>query len=190
MIHFPGRGVSLQVSCASAFRTEKKVKSDDRTWLTVDEYDRLPPWLGLSADNHAPEVASGSGDPALYLARTTGCRVTGIDANEGGVTTDSQIAATSGEAQRVRFSVADANAHLPFDDGSFDALLRQEDVSDNAAMVADRWCRARRAHKDDLLRIEGEERFEDLQRFFEAVHSLTGQRRLSRITYVAEKRDQ
>jgi SAM-dependent methyltransferase len=231
------------------------------SWLTVDEYERLLPWLNLAAADHVLEVASGSGGPALYLARTTGCRVTGIDANEIGVATASQMAATSGEAQRVRFSVANANTDLPFDRDSFDALMcidsmnhfpnrlgvfrewhrilrpgrralftdpvvitgpvtndelalrssiglflfvpsginerlieqagfrliRQEDVSDNAALVAGRWYRAREAYKDDLLRIEGEERFDGLQRFFEAVRSLTSQKRLSRIAYVVEK---
>jgi len=66
-------------------------------------------------------------------------------------------------------------------------LVRQEDVTDNAALVAGRWHRARQTHKDDLLRIEGEERFEGLQRFFAAVHRLTSERRLSRIAYLVEK---
>jgi len=232
------------------------------SWVTVDEYERLLPWLGLAADDHILEVASGSGGPALYLARATGCRVTGIDANESGVATATQMAARSGDARRVRFSVADATAALPFDNDSFDGLLcidsmnhfpdrlavlrewhrilrvgrralftdpvvitgpvtndelalrssigrflfvppgineglieqagfrlvRHEDVTDNAALVAGRWHRARQDRKDDLLRIEGSERFEGLQRFFRAVHSLTIQKRLSRIAYVAEKR--
>ena len=232
------------------------------SWVTVDEYERLLPWLELSAGHHALEVASGSGGPALYLARTTGCRVTGIDANESGVATASRMAESSGGSQRVRFSVADANAVLPFEEGAFDALLcidsmnhfpdrlavlrewhrvlrngrralftdpvvitgpvtndelalrssiglflfvpsgvnerliehagfrlvRQEDVSANAAAVAGRWHEARQARKDDLIRIEGEERFEGLQRFFEAVHRLTSEKRLSRIAYLAEKR--
>jgi SAM-dependent methyltransferase len=230
------------------------------SWLTVDEYERLLPSLNLAADDHVLEVASGSGGPALYLARTFGCRVTGIDANENGVATATQLAARCGE-QRARFSLADANADLPFDDGSFDALLcidsmnhfpnrlavfrewhrvlragrralftdpvvisgpvtndelalrssiglflfvpsgvnerlieqagfrliRHDDVTDNAALVSGRWHRARQTHKDDLLRIEGEDRFEGLQRFFQAVHTLTSQKRLSRIAYVVEK---
>jgi SAM-dependent methyltransferase len=231
------------------------------SWVTVDEYERFLPWLDLTADHHVLEVASGSGGPALYLARTIGCRVTGIDSNANGVTTASQLAANSGEAQRVRFQVADATTDLPFPEDSFDALLcidsmnhfpnrlavlrewqrvlrpgrralftdpvvitgpvtndelalrssiglflftppginerlieqagfrlvRQEDVTGNAALVAGRWQQARHAHKEELLRIEGEERFEGLQRFFGAVHSLTSQRRLSRILYLAEK---
>jgi SAM-dependent methyltransferase len=222
------------------------------SWLTVDEYDRFLAWLNLAADHHVLEVASGSGGPARYVARTAGCRVTGIDSNESGVGTASRMAADSDERGHVRFSVADANARLPFEDGSFDALvcidsmnhfpdrlavlqewhrvlraggralftdpvvitgpvtndelalrssiglflfvppgvnegligragfrlMRQEDVTENAARVAGRWHRARNAHKDDLLRIEGRERFDGLQRFFDAVHRLTSQRRL------------
>ena len=67
-------------------------------------------------------------------------------------------------------------------------LIRQEDVTANAALVSGRWRDARQAHKKELLAIEGAERFEGLQRFFEAVHTLTSLRRLSRIAYLVEKR--
>ncbi|MCA1581655.1 MAG: methyltransferase domain-containing protein [Acidobacteria bacterium] len=231
------------------------------SWLTVDEYERLLPWLDLSPDDHVLEVASGSGGPALYVAHATGCRVTGIDANESAVAVASQAAARTGASERVRFRLADATSRLPFDDESFDGLLcmdamnhfpqrlavfrewrrvlrparralftdpvvitgpvtndelarrssiglflfvpsgvnerlieeaglrlvRQEDVTENAALIAGRWRRARQAHEKDLRRIEGGERFEGLQVFFEAVRVLTSERRLSRIAYVVEK---
>ena len=82
------------------------------SWLTVDEYDRFISWLGLAPEDHVLEVASGSGGPALYLASTVGCRVTGIDANTAGVTTASEMAVRSNHSDRARFSVADANARL------------------------------------------------------------------------------
>lgn len=66
-------------------------------------------------------------------------------------------------------------------------LVKKEDVSENAAFVSRRWHDARQRHKDALLQIEGEERFEALQKFFAAVHSLTSERRLSRIVYLVEK---
>lgn len=66
-------------------------------------------------------------------------------------------------------------------------LVQREDVSENAALVSRRWHDARERHKDALLKIEGEERFDGLQKFFAAVHSLTSERRLSRIVYLVEK---
>jgi SAM-dependent methyltransferase len=66
-------------------------------------------------------------------------------------------------------------------------LLRQEDVTANAAMVSGRWHKSRERHKDALIKIEGEERFLGLQQFFAAVHRLTTERRLSRIAYLVEK---
>ena len=227
----------------------------------MDEYDHFVPWFGLTAESHLLEVATGSGGPALYLAKRTACRVTGVDANEEAVTTASQMAGTSNQSSRVCFRVADANARLPFDDNSFDAVLcidamnhlparlavlrewqrvlrpghralftdpvvitgpvtndelalrssigdflfvppginerlieeaglrlvRQEDFTASAALVAGRWHNARQRHKDDLLVVEGEERFEGLQRFFAVVHQLKSERRLSRIAYLAEK---
>src|SRR2546429_6542315 len=93
------------------------------SWVTVDEYDHFVPWLGLTAESHLLEVATGSGGPALYLAKRTACRVTGVDANEEGVTTASQMAGASNQSSPACFRVADANARLPFDDNSFDAVL-------------------------------------------------------------------
>jgi SAM-dependent methyltransferase len=226
------------------------------SWLTADEYDRFQDWLRLAPDHHVLEVASGSGGPARYLADRTGCRVTGIDANESGVATARKLA-----TDRLSFTVADATARLPFEDSTFDGLLcidsmnhfpdrlavfrewhrvlrpgrravftdpvmitgpvtndelalrssiglflfvppgineqwiedagfrlvQREDGSDNAAMVSGRWRDARQRHREALLQIEGQERFEGLQRFFDTVHRLTARRRLSRIIYLVER---
>jgi hypothetical protein len=65
--------------------------------------------------------------------------------------------------------------------------LRQEDVTANAALVSGRWHQSRQRYKDDLIKIEGEERFAGLQQFFAAVHRLTSERRLARIAYLVEK---
>ncbi len=231
------------------------------SWDTVEEYDRFLLWLDLQPEHHVLEVASGSGGPACYLASHLGCRVTGIDANESGVATAAQRAATLNQANRVTFAVADVNSRLPFDDDSFDAilcidsmnhfpdrlkvfqewrrvlrpgrravftdpvvvagpvtndelalrssiglflfvppgvneqlilmaglrLLRQEDVTANAALVSGRWHQSRQHHKDALIKIEGEERFAGLQQFFAAVHRLTSEKRLLRIVYLVEK---
>ena len=45
------------------------------SWITTSEYDAFYSWLNLSAGDHLLEVASGSGGPALYLARKFGLKV-------------------------------------------------------------------------------------------------------------------
>jgi SAM-dependent methyltransferase len=66
-------------------------------------------------------------------------------------------------------------------------IVSQTDATENAAVVSRRWREARQRFRDDLLRIEGEARFEGVQKFLGAVHQLTSERRLSRITWVVEK---
>jgi len=231
------------------------------SWVTVDEYASYIETLSLDEHSHLLEVASGSGGPALHVARRTGCRVTGVDANPSGVRNANQIAARAGLAGRLKFMVADATQPLPFEDNTFDALLcidsmnhfpnrsdslkewcrilkpggraiftdpvvltgpvtneelaarssiglfvfvpkglneelivkagfklvNQLDATENAALVSRRWREARQRFRDDLLRMEGAENFEGVQKFLGAVHKLTAERRLSRIAYVAEK---
>ncbi len=66
-------------------------------------------------------------------------------------------------------------------------IVSQLDVTQNAALVSRRWREARQRFRDDLLLIEGQERFDGVQKFLAAVHRLTTERRLSRIAYLVEK---
>ena len=230
------------------------------SWITTDEYDTFYSWLSLSAGDHILEVASGSGGPALYLAKKFRCRITGLDINEEGIKTANQ-AARSANISNVHFERADVNQRLPFEDEIFDGvmcidsmnhlrdrlgylkewrrvlksgkralftdpvvitgpvsneelaarsnigfflfvplevttslvkaagfkLIRCEDVTGNIELTSRRWHTARQKHQDDLIKIEGKERFEGLQKFFSTVHKLTNERRLSRFVFVAEK---
>ena len=53
------------------------------SWITTEEYDTFYSWLNLSADEHVLEIASGSGGPALYLAKKFKCRITGLGYQRG-----------------------------------------------------------------------------------------------------------
>lgn len=66
-------------------------------------------------------------------------------------------------------------------------LLRCDDVTANIELTSRRWHASRQRHRDDLVKIEGEERFEGLQRFLSMVHTLTSERRLSRFVFLVEK---
>ncbi|HSJ86686.1 MAG TPA: class I SAM-dependent methyltransferase [Anaerolineales bacterium] len=230
------------------------------SWITSHEYDRFYSWLDLSPGDHVLEIASGSGGPALYLAKKFGCQITGLDINEEGIKTANQhaldAAITNATFQRV-----DINLGLPFENEIFDAvmcidsmnhfrdrlgylrewqrvlktgkralftdpvvitgpvsneelavrssigyflfvplevtnqlieqagfkLVRCEDVTGNIELTSGRWHAARQRHSVDLIQIEGEERFEGLQKFLSMVHHLTSERRLSRFVFLVEK---
>jgi SAM-dependent methyltransferase len=93
------------------------------SWLTADEYRTWLAWLELTEKAHALEVGCGSGGPALFLARTSGARVTGIDLNEQGIAQASRTAQELQKADRARFQQADASQPLPFAEGNFDAVI-------------------------------------------------------------------
>ena len=62
------------------------------------------------------------------------------------------------------------------------------DVTGATATVSRKWRDARAKRRDALVRIEGEEAFEHLQRFLDVVHTLSAERRLSRFMYLAARR--
>lgn len=125
------------------------------SWTTADEHRGFQELLGIGSDSHVLEIASGSGGPALFLARTTGCTLTGIDVHEAGVETARATAREGGLADRVSFIVHDAQERLPFADASFDAILCIDSMNhlfDRSTVFAE-WSR--------VLRDEGRFLFTD-----------------------------
>jgi cyclopropane fatty-acyl-phospholipid synthase-like methyltransferase len=233
------------------------------SWVTGDEYRRFFRLLGLEPPEHVLDIGCGSGGPAVFLARETGCRVTGLDFNEAGIRTGEDLIRQSNLQGQVRLYYADVSKPLALPDAHFDAivcmdamchlpnrrelfvewlrvlrpggralytdpvvvtgqvakddlatrsstgyfefgppgsnegllqdagfeLLFVEDVTDNEVRVSKRWHDARQQRATELIRLEGEETFMNLQRFLAVVHRLTHERRLSRFVYLGRKRD-
>ena len=67
------------------------------------------------------------------------------------------------------------------------AVTSVQDVTDNAEAIAGRWRDARARHRDALVKREGDQNFDGLQRFLQCVHELSAERRLSRFAYVVQK---
>jgi SAM-dependent methyltransferase len=93
------------------------------SWVTGAEYRRFIGLLDLAARDQVLDVGCGSGGPALFLSRETGCSVIGIDLNEAGVQTGLSLAREAQLGQRVGFRLADVREPLPFDTATFDALV-------------------------------------------------------------------
>jgi ubiquinone/menaquinone biosynthesis C-methylase UbiE len=62
-----------------------------------------------------------------------------------------------------------------------------KDTTANASLISQRWRDARHQRAETLIGIEGPENFEGLQRFLSMVHTLTSERRLLRVLYLAKK---
>jgi len=67
------------------------------------------------------------------------------------------------------------------------AVRQVQDVTDAVASVSNKWRDARAKRRERLVALEGQEGFEGLQRFLDAVYTLASERRLSRYMYLAEK---
>jgi SAM-dependent methyltransferase len=67
-------------------------------------------------------------------------------------------------------------------------LLRCDDVTANLAEIARRHCTARAAHADALRASEGEEVFEEQNRYRTVAEQLARERRLSHLAFLARKR--
>ena len=66
-------------------------------------------------------------------------------------------------------------------------ILAAEDATDSMARLAEGRRRARAAHREELIAIEGESSYEAQQEFFEVASRIARERRLSRFLFVAEK---
>jgi cyclopropane fatty-acyl-phospholipid synthase-like methyltransferase len=96
------------------------------SWVNTEESREIPCLLGLKADSSVLEVGCGSGGYALYLARSVGCKLSGIDLNAPGVENANRLAAEVGLEGRVCFELCDASKRLPFEDGTFDAVFSND----------------------------------------------------------------
>jgi SAM-dependent methyltransferase len=93
------------------------------SWLTAAELASFSSWLGLSPRSVVLDVGSGSGGPALCLARLPGCTVTGVEASKDGAAAANEAAHRQGLAGRAIFLAADASQTLPLDEASFTAVV-------------------------------------------------------------------
>jgi len=96
------------------------------SWVTTEESNQIPRDLGLAPSSYVLEIGCGSGQYALHLADTTGCRIVGIDINDAGIRSAGQLAAARENSAQVCFKHCDASKPLPFNDAVFDAAFSND----------------------------------------------------------------
>ena len=93
-----------------------------QSFATLPYFDHLVTRLGMGPDMHVLDLGSGSGGPAIYMASTSGCRMTGLEVNEVGVEVARGLQADAALEDRVEFVLGDG-MHMPFDDETFDIAI-------------------------------------------------------------------
>jgi ubiquinone/menaquinone biosynthesis C-methylase UbiE len=96
------------------------------SWATTEESHEIPRTLGLTADSYVLEIGCGSGQYALQVAESVGCRIVGIDSNGPGIHTANELAERQRMSGQVRFEIGEASKKMPFDDASFDAAFSND----------------------------------------------------------------
>ena len=80
----------------------------------------------IGENHHVVDAGCGIGGTAMYLARTRGCRVTGVNVCRPQIDVARRKAVEAGLHDRVAFEYADCSRHLPFADDSVDAVVNIE----------------------------------------------------------------
>jgi len=95
--------------------------------------------LSPASGQHVLDVGCGIGGPARLLAKTTGCRVTGLDLTPHFIATAKDFTERTHQTNDIVFQVGSATA-LPFASHTFDAawhIHMSMNVADKAAMYAE-----------------------------------------------------
>ncbi len=95
------------------------------SWTTRTEADGLIAALELRRGSRLLDLGAGSGWPALYMAKKSGCSVTLVDLPANGLRIAKERATKDRITQQVTTEIADA-AQLSFPDSSFDAISHSD----------------------------------------------------------------
>lgn len=96
--------------------------------------EELAHLASLTSSDYVLDVCCYLGGPAIQLAESFQCRVTGIDIAENHVAAATRIAELSGLSGLVDFRVADAGK-LPFEDGQFTVVWSQCSLNHDEAWL-------------------------------------------------------
>ena len=96
------------------------------SWVTTEESRQIPQFLGVKANSFVLEVGCGSGQYALQIAETIGCRVLGIDINAPGIRNANQLARAKNMDELLSFQEYDVSKPLYFADETFDAIFSND----------------------------------------------------------------
>ena len=90
----------------------------------LEATDELVDECRIKEGSYVLDIGCGVGQTPCYIAKRYGCKVVGVDINEGMIERSQETAKREGVAGMTEFRVADAQS-LPFMDGTFDAVITE-----------------------------------------------------------------
>lgn len=96
------------------------------SWVTTEESHEIPELLQLSPSSSVLEIGCGSGGYAVYLAKSIGCQLFGVDINAEGVRNAKALAEKDKLTARAKFEQCDVSQRLPIEDNVFNAIYAND----------------------------------------------------------------
>lgn len=100
----------------------------------AEDTRQLAELAGITVCDQVLDVACFVGGPALQLAETCGCHITGIDVSPVAIAGARRIAELAGRQSLLRYKVADA-ARMPFAAASFSVIWNQGSLNHDPAWL-------------------------------------------------------
>ncbi len=93
------------------------------SWVSAVELAEDIPRLQLTRSSRLLDLGCGPGGPLTFVVSRVGCRAVGLDLSPPAVDSARSRAEAFGFAPLIEFHEADLNEALPFEAGTFDAVL-------------------------------------------------------------------
>ncbi|MCP4981135.1 MAG: methyltransferase domain-containing protein [Gammaproteobacteria bacterium] len=125
--------IAYRTITSEAARSERsRAFGDDdigqHSWTTPGELLNMISACELSEQSVVLDIGCGAGGPALFVARQSGCHVTGLDIDEQGIKIANARAAKQGLSDRCQFQVHNATNPFNFPDASFDLIFAIDSI--------------------------------------------------------------
>jgi len=113
--------------CCQVFDHERSMRAGQLSFTSAGQIRLLAEKLHITSQSRVLELASGTGGLSLYLAKVTGCHLTGLDLSPVAVKIANKQAVLQGLSPRVNFEVC-ILPELPYKECSFDAVVSVDSV--------------------------------------------------------------
>ena len=113
--------------CCRVFDHVCSMRAGQLSFTPATQIRLLVETLQITSESNVLELACGTGGLSLYLAKVSGCRLTGLDISPVAVKIANKQAMLQGMSDRARFEVG-VLPELPYEDCSFDAVVSIDSV--------------------------------------------------------------